>query len=89
MNLKNTCGNVFIKPFFKCLKKHTYKPENTWEKLFADTVFEIIKKSYLRIYKIPGTTFLVIFFFKIFKKAYLRIQKCLGLFFWAETFSSI
>ena len=79
----------FIKPFLKYLKKHTYKPENTWEKLFADTVFEIFKKSYLRISKIPGTTFLLIFFFKIFKKAYLGIQKYLGQFFCADTFSNV
>ena len=37
----------FIKPFFKYLKKHTYTRENTWEKLFADTVFEIFKKMIL------------------------------------------
>ena len=79
----------FIKPFLKYLKKHTYKPENTWENLFADTVFEIFKKSYLRISKIPGTTFLLIFFFKIFKKAYLGIQKYLGQFFCPDTFSNI
>ena len=79
----------FIKPFLKYLKKHTCKPENTRERLFADTVFEVFKKSYLRMSKIPGTPFLLIFFLKIFKKAYLGIQKYLGQFFCADTFSNV
>ena len=45
MNLKIPGAIVLLIHFFKYLKKHSYESQNTWERFFAHTFFQIFKKA--------------------------------------------